>query len=145
SLKRINDGYFAGANFPIDPKLAAEETDFDPKNMSISSNARRVRWDELMKQYKGSIDPVTGQLFLSDHYDTFAKERAPSERTLCGHVDKSPRGMKPWQPAYGTAGVAQAKITDAALAAHMSMFAALGHSCGLGFSAAAHFAAPPAF
>src|SRR5206468_1845619 len=37
NLKRTKDGYFAGANFPIDPKLAAEETDFDPKNMSISS------------------------------------------------------------------------------------------------------------
>ena len=145
NLTRSKDGYFAGANFPIDPKLTAEETTFDPKNMSISSNARRARWDELMKQYKGSIDPMTGQLFLSDHYDTFSKERAPSERTLCGHVDKSPRGMKPWQPEYGTAGVAQAKITDAALAARMSMFAALGHACGIGFSAADHLAAHPEF
>ncbi len=145
NLWRSKDGYFAGANYPVDPKLTAEETTFDPKNMSISSNARRARWGELMEQYKGSIDPVTGQLFLADHYDTFAKAKAPSERTLCGHIDKSPRGMKPWQPEFGTAGVAQAKITDAALAGRMSMFAALGHPCGIEFSAADHLAAHPEF
>ena len=28
NLKRTRDGYFVGANFPIDPELAAEETRF---------------------------------------------------------------------------------------------------------------------
>ena len=28
TLERTKDGYFAGANFPVNPKLAAEETNF---------------------------------------------------------------------------------------------------------------------
>ena len=28
TLERTKDGYFAGANFPIEPKLTAEETNF---------------------------------------------------------------------------------------------------------------------
>jgi hypothetical protein len=145
NLWRSKDGYFVGANFPVDPKLAAEETTFAVNDPSVSSNARRVRWGELMQQYKGDIDIVTGQLFLADHHDTFEKKRTPNERTLCGHVDKSPRGMKPWQPEYGAAGVAQAKITDATLAGKMSMFAALGHPCGIPFIAADHLQAHPEF
>ena len=35
----------------------------------------------------------------------------PSERSLCGHVDLSPRGMTAWQPPYGVAGTVQNKAT----------------------------------
>jgi hypothetical protein len=144
-LSRTKDGYFVGANYPVDPALTADETDFDVHNMSVSSNARRVRWEELMKEYKGRINTAAGERFLGDHFDTFDKKEVASERTICGHVDKSSRGMKPWQPAFGTAGVAQSKVTDAAMAARMSMYASFGHSCGLRFDAAKHIQAHPEF
>ena len=47
-LSRTKDGYFVGANFPVDPKLTAEETTYDPNNASVSGNARRIRWAQLM-------------------------------------------------------------------------------------------------
>jgi hypothetical protein len=37
---------------------------------------------------------------MADHFDTYLKKIEPSERTLCGHVDLSPRGMGSWQQPY---------------------------------------------
>lgn len=141
TLERSRDGYFVGANFPVLPKLAAEETDFAVKDMSVSANARRVRWEQLMAEQKGRIDIASGKAFLADHYDSFDKKaNAPSERTLCGHIDLSPRGLKPWQEEFGPAGAVQNKITTADMARRMEMEAAIGHSCGIGFRAGAFLA-----
>ena len=67
-----------------------------------------------------------------------SKKVEPSERTLCGHIDLSPRGMADWLEPYAPAGAVQNKVTDAALAEKMSMTAALGHACGRDFHAAPH-------
>ena len=136
TLLRKSDGYFVGSNFPANPKLVKEETDFNVQDMANSANARHVRWDELMAQYKGKIDVAAAQRFLSDHYDTFQKKDDADERTLCGHVDLSPRGEPGWQPPYGAAGAVQNKVADATMAEHMSLTAARGHACGLNFKAA---------
>jgi hypothetical protein len=58
----------------------------------------------LMEQHKGRIDIAAGQKFLADHVDTTTEVPHPSERTLCGHVDQSPRGMGAWQAPYAPAG-----------------------------------------
>jgi hypothetical protein len=145
TLLRTKDGYFAGSNFPVNENLVREETDFPVKDLSNSANARHVRWDQLMAEYKGRIDVAAGQRFLSDHYDTFDKKEEPDERTLCGHIDLSPRGVAGWEPPYGTAGAVQAKVMDAAMAGRMSLMASMGHSCGLDFKAADHLSAHPEF
>jgi len=145
NLWRTKDGYFAGSNYPIDPALAREETDFDVKDMSNSANARHVRWDQVMTENKGRIDVALGQKFLGDHFDSFDKKIAPSERTLCGHVDLSSRGLKPWQPSFGNAGTVQNKIADSTMAAQMTLSASMGHSCGIHFKAAKHLKAHPEF
>src|SRR5437763_7047249 len=49
-LKRTSDGFFVGSNFPADPKLAREETDFDLNDKSLSQNTRHARWLQLMEQ-----------------------------------------------------------------------------------------------
>lgn len=141
TLERKSDGYFVGANFPVQPKLAAEETDFAVKDMSVSANARRVRWEQLMGESKGRIDLAAGKAFLADHFDSYAKKpNSPSERTLCGHVDLSPRGLMPWQQPFGPAGAVQNKITTADMARRMEMEAAIGHSCGIDFRSAGFLA-----
>jgi len=143
TLERKTDGYFVGSNFPISPKLAAEETNFDLKNPALSGNARHQRWEQLMRENKGKIDVAAAQKFLADHVDPLTGKTEPSERTLCGHVELSPRGMGAWQPAYGTAGAVQNKATDATMAAKLSFTAAAGHACGRDFNAAQHLAAHP--
>jgi len=144
TLLRSNDGYFCGANFPVNKNLIQEETHFDPSNLSLSANARRVRWEELMAEFRGKIDVAAGKKFLSDHWDTFEKKESPSERTLCGHVDLSPRGMGSSGP-YGPFGVAQAKISDAAMAERMSLMGAVGSPCGIDFKAVPHLRLHPEF
>jgi hypothetical protein len=145
TLERTKDGYFVGANFPKNPKLAKEETDFDLNNKSLSQNARHARWLTLMEQYKGRIDVAAGERFLSDHFDTFEGKNEPSERTLCGHIENSPRGMGDWQAPYAPAGAVQNKITDGANAEKMTMWAALGHACGISYKASEQLAKHPEF
>jgi len=145
TLERKSDGYFVGSNFPINEKLIREETDFDPSNMSESSNARHLRWDQLMAENKGKIDLAAAKGFLADHYDTFENKQDPDERTLDGHIDLSPRGDADWQPPFGIAGAVQNKATNASMAVRMSFVAAAGHACGMDFKAADHMRAHPEF
>jgi hypothetical protein len=138
-LWRTKDGYFVSSNFPRDPKLIREETSgFDPTDRSSSMNARRVRAEELIKQEKGKIDVATAQQFLSDHADSFESDKPqPDERSLCGHVDASSRGVKEWGwDAYNPGGAVQGKATDSKMAAEMSFVARAGHPCGADFLAA---------
>jgi len=144
-LKRTKDGYFAGANYPINENLLKEETDFNANDPSLSSNARRVRWTELMSRNKGSIDTAKAKSFLADHYDAVEKKVQPSERTLCGHVERSPRGMGDWKGPFDPAGAVQNKVADAAMITNMTFEAAAGHACGIGFRASAHTAKYPQF
>ncbi|MGA3027587.1 MAG: C45 family peptidase [Bryobacteraceae bacterium] len=145
TLQRAKDGYFAGSNFPANPDLIRDETDFPSADKRISENARHARWDQLMAENKGRIDLASAQRFLADHYDTVDNVTAPSERTLCGHIDLSARGSSPWQPAWGPAGAVQNKATDATLALRMSLTAAMGHACGLDFRASEHLREHPQF
>ena len=138
TLERTKDGYFAGTNFPVNPKLAAEETKFKLDDPSLSANARRVRAEEILKASEGKVDVALAKRYLSDHHDSYEKkDDAPSERSLCGHVDLSPRGMGDWFGAWGPAGTVQSKVADAAMAKRMSLEAAMGHPCGTDYRAAA--------
>jgi len=146
TLHRTKDGYFVGSNFPESPELIRDEaSDFPARDMSISSNARHVRWEQLMGENKGAIDVAAAQRFLADHYDSFDQRTAPSERTLCGNIDLSPRGSKPWQNEYGHAGTVKNKAADASMLAHMSFTAAMGHADGIDFHAAEHLSTHPEF
>ena len=144
TLERTKDGYFVGSNFPINPKLIAEETDF-PKDPNTPNQVRHRRWDQLMAENKGRIDVEAGKRFETDHYDVLTKEIDPNERTICGHIDKSSRGLKPWQDPYGPAGVAEAKVADASMAEKMSFAAGMGHPCGVEFHAAEFLKAHPEY
>jgi hypothetical protein len=143
TLDRKTDGYFVGSNFPISPKLTAEETDFPVNDPGVSANARHRRWEQLMAENKGKIDVKLAGQFLADHLDSFSGKTEPSERTLCGHVELSPRGMGSWQTPFGTAGAVQNKATDTQMAAKMEFTAAAGHACGMDFLAAKHLQQHP--
>jgi Phospholipase B len=145
TLERKTDGYFVGSNFPINPKLASEETNFASKDKTNSANARHKRWEQLMTANKGQIDVSLAQQFLADHVDSVTGKTEPSERTLCGHFELSSRGSGAgaWQPAYGTAGAVQNKVTDSDMAAKMEFAAAAGHACGMDFVAAKHLEQHP--
>ena len=147
-LWRTKDGYFVSSNFPRDPKLIHEETGgFDPNDGSSSMNARHARAEELMKQQKGKIDVTMAQQFLSDHADSFESDKPQAdERSLCGHVDASSRGVKEWDWApFNPGGAVQGKATDSKMAAEMSFVARAGHHCGADFMAADFLERHPEF
>lgn len=143
TLERKTDGYFVGSNFPINNKLTTEETTFAADDPTISANARHKRWEQVMAENKGKIDVQMAEQFLADHKDSVTGKTEASERTLCGHVESSPRGMGDWQRPYGTAGAVQNKATDSAMALKMSFTAAAGHACGTDFKADAHLQQHP--
>ena len=146
-LWRTKDGVFAGSNWARDPKvLALDAPQFDPNNPETSPNARRVRWDELLRKNWGRIDVALAQQMLGDHADSYEKKEEANERTLCGHVDASPRGIAlwTWGPNY-PGGAVQGKATDAAMAAKMQFTARVGHPCGEDFLAAPFLAAHPEY
>ncbi|MEW6511209.1 MAG: C45 family peptidase [Bacteroidota bacterium] len=145
TLQRTKDGYFVGANFPKNPRLAAQETNCDLSDSGKSCNARRVRWEQLMTLSKGKINLAIAKVFMADHYDVVQRKEDPNERTLCGHIELSPRGSPDWQPPFGPAGVVQNKIADATLCAEMSFLAAAGHSCGIDFDADEYLSSHPQY
>ena len=137
SLRRTTDGYFIGSNFPVDPKLAALETNFDFKHLGSSPLARKARWEQLVTESKGNIDVEIVKQMEGDKYDAFEKKDGPNERSLCGTVERSPRGIPEWDWAmFFPGGTVQAKAVDARMASTMQFWTAMGHPCGYDFAAA---------
>lgn len=145
-LERTKDGYFVGANFPVHAKLIKEETTYDSAILSTSPNARKLRWKQIMKETKGTIDVNSAMKFMGDHYDTWRKTEKASGLTLCGHIDEDEVGAPEmgW-PSYNPAGAVQAKATDGLLASEMKFWAIIGHPCGRPFNADEFLAAHPEF
>ncbi len=136
SVRRTKDGMFVGANFPVDEKLMKLETKFDPKKKGSSPNARKARWEQLKPQVKGKIDVELAKSFESDVHDAISGKDEASERTLCGVVETSPRGVPEWDwGPYFPGGTVQSKVVDSTLAAEMKLWAKYGHSNGLDFIA----------
>jgi len=145
-LWRSKEGYFVGSNFARDPQVLAKDTTFDINNLETSPNARRIRWEQLMKESRGKIDVNLAEKFVADHYDSYQKKADAGERTLCGHGDLSPRGMPVWEwEPFNPAGAVQGKAMDATMATAMSFYAHMGHPCGRDFLAAPFLKAHPEF
>ncbi|PYV13249.1 MAG: peptidase C45 [Acidobacteria bacterium] len=137
SLRRTRDGYYVGSNFPVDEKLTRLETNFDVNNAASSANARRARWEQLMAEHKGRIDAELAKSLESDAYDVIEKREGPNERSLCGCVDRSARGVPEWDwGKFFPGGTVQAKVMDATMAGKLELLAALGHPCAPDFVAA---------
>jgi hypothetical protein len=128
SVRRTRDGCFFGANFPDSAKLAREETSFDESKRTSSPNARKARWQQLAAEHKGRIDLELGKRFETDDLDAISREHGANERTLCGRVEVSPRGVPEWDwgPFY-PGGTVQSKVTDGTLADRMAFWGQVGH------------------
>lgn len=145
-LERTKDGFFAGANYPVDQKLIKEETTFDTSMTNISPNTRKLRWEELLKNQRGKIDVKEAMKFMGDHYDTFRNKDKPSGFTICGHFDDDEISATYWdQPSYDPNGAVQGKATDGNLVKKVKLWAIIGHPCGEPFIAKDFFKKHPEF
>lgn len=136
-FEKTSDGCFVGANFPVNENLIKQETSFDPSSKEQSANMRRLRWDELMKEYKGKINVEKAKDFMGDHFDMGRKTGKAGRFSLCGHLDEDSAGKKgfDWPSSYFPAGSVNGKATDGNLAASMQFWAIAGHPCGQPFDA----------
>jgi hypothetical protein len=134
SVRRTKDGYFVGSNFPVDPKLAKNETNFDFNNLQGSPLSRKNRWEQLIKEKSSVIDAEIVKQMEGDTYDSFEKNDGPNERSLCGCVEHSARGIPEWDwGKFYPGGTVQAKAIDGRMADKMQFWAAIGHPCGNDF------------
>jgi len=146
-LTRKKDGYFVSSNYAADPALIRDDTPgFDPNNQASSMNARRIRALEFVKEHYGQLDTALARAYLSDHYDTYESKADPDQRSLCGHVDRAPAGIKEFDyPPFNPAGAVTGKVTDSDMAAKLSFTGRAGHPCGETFKAEPFLAAHPEF
>ncbi|HEY3628306.1 MAG TPA: C45 family peptidase [Terracidiphilus sp.] len=137
-LWRTKDGYFVSSNFARDPQLIKTETPrFEPNNLALSENARRVTWEKKMAEAKGRIDVELAEQFLADHQDSYTGKMGATQRSLCGHVDKAREGTPEWEwNPYYPGGAVTGKVTSSDLAGSLSLIARAGHPCGEDFLAA---------
>jgi hypothetical protein len=99
-----------------------------------------------MAKHKGQIDIELAKRFEGDKYDIVEKKDGPTERSLCGAVEESPRGIPEWDWApYFPGGTVQAKVTDGQLASEMELWAAMGRPCTGDFRAEAFLAKRPEY
>jgi hypothetical protein len=145
-LARTKDGIYVGANFPINPKLIAEETKFQVSNHTSSPNARKTRWEQLVPQWLGRIDVEAGKKFESDIYDVIDKTEESNDRTLCGRAEVTSRGVPEWDwGPFFPGGTVQAKVIDGTMASKLEFWAAMGNPAGLDFKAEPFLKAHPEY
>lgn len=133
-FERTKDGYFTGSNIVEDLRILRRETDSKELDIRNADIARRVRWKQLMKQYKGKVTAEHGKKFLADHYDTYLKQEMLGGRSLCGHLERDDQRFGIDEPFYPL-GAYDGKVVDAQMAKKMSFAARWGAPCGTPFGA----------
>lgn len=144
---RSKDTAMIGSNFPSDPELIKKETTFNVNDSATSPNARKKRMEQLvLVELKGKIDLETGKQIEGDHVDALQGKSANNRCVICGHIDEDALGCAEWSlPAYYPMGAVQGKVTTAALAANMQLWAHMGHPCGQDFIGAPFYKAHPEY
>ncbi|MBV9987053.1 MAG: hypothetical protein JO301_05205 [Chitinophagaceae bacterium] len=144
---RSKDSAMIGSNFPSDEKLIKEETTFNVKDNTTSPNARKLRMEQLVLiDMKGKLDVETGKQIEGDHVDATKNSKANNRCVVCGHIDEDIKGCPEWDlPAYYPMGAVQGKVTTAALASNMQLWAHMGHPCGEDFIGDKFYKAHPEF
>jgi hypothetical protein len=130
--EKKSDGFFVGSNGAEDPCILRRETTIEETDIRKGYVARKVRWNQLMEEYKNKIDIEVGKVLLSDHYDTYINAESPSPRTICGHDYLEPvMGLQ----VYAPFGAMDGKVINSHMAKNMSFEARWGSSCGMPFDA----------
>ena len=106
----------------------------------------KTRWEQLVAESKGSIDVETVKQMEGDKYDAFEKKEGPNERSLCGTVERSPRGIPEWDwGKFFPGGTVQAKAVDARMATDDAILGGDGSPCGYDFVAASFLKEHPEY
>jgi len=136
SLQKKTNGYFTGSNVAADTKILRMETGATWDDVRDGGVARRVRWDQLMRENYGRIDVSRAKQMLADHYDVYLQKEQPGCRTICGHGELDDGHVPGSGAAYRPSGAFDGKVVNSDLAKNWRFWAKWGGSCDLGFKAA---------
>lgn len=144
---KTTDGYYAGFNAALDPRIRTYETKDSTAfaNIKEPSGSRFVRIPQLLEEFKGVLDMKSAKMILADHHDPYLNENEhPGVRSICSHYDRDPMDYGSRLP-YRPQGSVDGKVgsTDAAKA--FTLNARFGKSCGMPFSAEDFLAEQPQF
>jgi len=142
NLQRTADGFYSGFNTPVDLKIRNQECSGQGEEFSdIRKNgARRLRWLQLSREFRGRIDTEIAKHMIADHYDVFLERHDhPSSRTICGHfeLDNAQFGGSDGQAPYYPWGANDGKVADTDMIGKLTLWARWGHACGMPFDAVA--------
>jgi len=141
NLRKKSDGWFFGDNAPEDPRIRnLESSDTGYNDVRQQTGARRVRWPQMLAQEEGRIDAEVGQKMLADTFDPYLGYINPSSRTISSHYDEDPMEYVSdpnavWNVPFFPAGSVDAKVTTAAAAREMALWARFGRADGAPFDA----------
>jgi hypothetical protein len=133
SLERTRDGYYTGSNVAENIQILRLETDVHETDIRLSSVSRRVRWEQLMTEYRGRITAELAKQFEADHYDSYLHRITLNGRGLCDHTDRDSLASPPFEPG----GTVDGKVVDSKMARAMTFSARWGSACGTAFDAEA--------
>ena len=146
TLERTKDGYFVGANFPVQPKLRPEETELRPRRpLAERQRPPRALGAADGRERRARSTWRSRKAFVADHYDAFEKKKDAPERA---------HAVRPRRPLaarhgrldrpVGANGTVQSKAADAVDdRARWRSRRPMGHACGITFRAAEHLATHP--
>jgi hypothetical protein len=132
-FERTKDGYYVGSNVAENVRILRLETNSNETDIRISDVARRVRWHQLMQQYKGKVSLDLAKRFEGDHMDVYLHKELLGSRSLCAHweYDSTDLTSSPFDPS----GTVDAKVVDSRMAREMMFAARWGSGCGTPFYA----------
>ena len=138
NVERKKDGYFIGFNACYDARIRNLECINDGYyDIRRHSGARRVRLEQLMREYKGKINTENAKIIIADHMDVYTNTELKCSRTVCAHYELDKREYmsqesrpKPYQPR----GAVDAKIGSSSLCRNMQFLARWGNACGTPFN-----------
>ena len=126
----LQSGYYASCNIPLSVKIRNLDAPGSGYDNILKSGARRVRFEQLMAEHKGRIDPARAQAVLADHHDLYTRKDVPSGRTICGHFDIDDDAHAAAHAPYYPWGSLDGKVTSTELARQMKLQARWGRACG---------------
>lgn len=145
-FERTRNGCFTGSNVPENLRLLRFETSVKETDLRNTDVARRVRWKQLMTQYKGRIGIGLAQRFEADHFDAYAGRERIGAWGLCAHPELDREApLATWEVPFDPGGTVDGKVVDRRMAQAMSFSARWGAACGRPFDGAAFLAKHPQF
>jgi hypothetical protein len=141
----VKSGYYCSCNIPLSVPIRVLDTGGSGFDNVLQSGSRRIRFEQLMAKYKGSLDASSAQSIIADHHDLYTGADLPSGRTICGHFDNDAGALGGGHGPFYPWGSLDGKVVTGDLASSLSMRGRWGRACGTPFDATSFFSKRPQY